>query len=157
MLIVVLDGLELVNPRCCTTLVKGCQLRLQIFVSSVGILYVYCMSFFRRDSTSKRVSIFKYVSIAQLVSIGSIALYLSWFEHSLVAIGNRHSFYSLYEIILRFHALLDLCRALWSRNYDVIRACKSNSIELAFERLPAVQMYGLNSFVLGDASYSRVK
>ena len=41
-LIVVLDGLELVNPRCWTTLVKGYQLRLQIFI---GILYVYCMFF----------------------------------------------------------------------------------------------------------------
>lgn len=117
-------------------------------------MFIAC--FFRRDSTSKRVSFFKYVSIVQLVSIGSIALYLSWCEHSLVAIGNRHSFSSLYEIIFCFHALLDLCRALWSRNYDVIRACKSNSIEPAFERLPAVQMYGLNSFVLGDASYSRI-
>ena len=112
--------------------------------------------FFRRDSTSKRVSFFKYVNIAQLVSIGSIALYLSWCEHSLVAIGNRHNFSSLYEVIFRLHALLDLWRASRSRNYDVIRASKSNSIEPVFEKLSAVQIYGLNSFELGDASYSRI-
>ena len=117
-------------------------------------MFIAC--FFRRDSTSKPVSSFKYVSIAELVSIDSIVLYLSWCEHYLAAIGNRHSFSSLYEIIFLFHALLDLCRALWSRNYDAIRACKSNSTEPAFERPPAVQMYGLNSLVLGDASYSRI-